>query len=77
VNIYFTTHPFTSCECGTNKRHNGALIRFIPYGKSTEDFSDDEIAAIEEWINNLPRKILGYATPDELFDKQLDQIYAA
>jgi IS30 family transposase len=76
VNIYFT-HPFTSCERGTNERHNGLLRRFIPKGKSIEDYSDEEIAAIEEWINNLPRKILGYATPDELFDKQLDLIYAA
>jgi len=55
--IYFT-HPFTSCERGTNERHNGLLRRFIPKGKSIEDFSDDEIAAIEEWINNLPRKIV-------------------
>ena len=28
-------------------------------------------------INNLPRKILGYHTPDELFEKELDRIYAA
>ena len=76
MNIYFT-HPFTSCERGTNERHNGLLRQFIPKGKSIEDYSDEEIAAIEEWINNLPRKILGYATPDELFDKQLDLIYAA
>ncbi|MEE0855713.1 MAG: IS30 family transposase, partial [Ruminococcus sp.] len=28
-------------------------------------------------INNLPRKILGYHTPEELFEQELDRIYAA
>ena len=28
-------------------------------------------------INNLPRKILGYHTPEELFEKELDRIYTA
>lgn len=27
-------------------------------------------------INNLPRKILNYHTPEELFEKQLDIIFA-
>ena len=27
-------------------------------------------------INGLPRKILGYKTPDELFDQELDLIYS-
>jgi transposase, IS30 family len=28
-------------------------------------------------MNTLPRKILGYKTPEELFEEQLDIIYAA
>jgi hypothetical protein len=30
-----------------------------------------------DWCNSLPRKILGYKTPDELFDFELDKIYAS
>lgn len=30
-----------------------------------------------EWANGLPRKILGYRTPNELFEKELDRIYKA
>ena len=28
-------------------------------------------------INNRPRKILGYHTPEELFEQELDRIYRA
>ena len=41
------------------------------------DYSLDDIAFIEEWMNTLPRKILGYKTPEEVFEQQLDLIYAA
>lgn len=30
------------------------------------DYSLDDIAFIEEWMNTLPRKILGYKTPEEV-----------
>ena len=76
ISIYFT-HPYTSCEKGTNECHNRMLRRFIPKGKSIEDYSADDIMYFADKINNLPRKILNYHTPEELFEKQLDLIYAA
>ena len=76
VPVYFT-HPYTSCEKGTNECHNRMLRRFIPKGKSMDDYSADDIMFFADVINNLPRKILGYHTPDELFEKELDRIYAA
>lgn len=74
--IYFT-HPYSSYERGTNERHNGLLRRFIPKGKSISDYSHEEIAFIGDWINGLPRKILGYKTPEELFEEELEIIYSA
>lgn len=74
--IYFT-HPYTSCERGTNERHNGLIRRFIPKGNRMDGYSSDEISLIEDWCNCLPRKILGYHTPEELFEQNLDVIYAA
>ena len=35
----------------------------------------DYIADIEIWCNSLPRKILNYRTPDEVFEDELDLIY--
>lgn len=72
--VYFT-HPYTSCEKGTNERHNGIIRRFIPKGKRIGDYTLDEISNIEVWCNSLPRKILGYRTPDEAFEDELDLIY--
>jgi transposase, IS30 family len=74
--VYFT-HPYSSFEKGTNERHNGLIRRFIPKGKRMNNYSLDDVAFIEDWMNTLPRKILGYKTPQELFEDQLDVIYAA
>ncbi|SCY82690.1 hypothetical protein SAMN02910441_02489, partial [Ruminococcus sp. YE282] len=70
-------HPYSSYEKGTNECHNKMLRRFIPKGKSIDDYSADDILYFADKINNLPRKILGYRTPEELFEQELDRIYAA
>lgn len=74
--VYFT-HPYSSFEKGTNERHNGLIRRFIPKGKRMSNYSLDDIAFIEEWMNTLPRKILDYKTPESLFENELDIIYSA
>lgn len=73
----FYAHPYSSHERGTNERHNGLIRRFIPKGDPINNYSLCDIAAIGDWCNQLPRKILGYLTPAELFEKELDIIYAA
>lgn len=73
--VYFA-HPYTSCEKGSVERHNGLIRRFIPKGKRIDSYSDEQIIQIEVWCNSLPRKLLGYHTPDELFEQQLDLIYS-
>ena len=76
TSVYFT-HPFSSWEKGTNECHNKLLRRFIPKGKSISDYSPDDILHFADMMNSLPRKILGYHTPEELFERELDRIYAA
>ena len=76
ISVYFT-HPYSSYEKGTNECHNRMLRRFIPKGKSINDYSADDLLYFSDKINNLPRTILGYHTPEELFEKELDRIYAA
>lgn len=74
--VYFT-HPYTSSERGTNERHNGLIRRFIPKGKAIFSVSDDLIHYVERWCNKLPRKILGYRTPEECFEEALSTLTIA
>lgn len=49
------------------------MIRFfIPKGALIEEFSFDEINKIANWMNNYPRKILGYKTPLEALLEEFD-----
>lgn len=71
--VYYT-HPYTSCERGTNERHNGLIRRFIPKGKSIKDIDPTLVSYVENWMNTLPRKILNYRTPMEAFEHELARI---
>ena len=66
-------HPMKK---GTNECHNRMLRRFSPKGRSMSDLDSDTMRSFADTINALPRKILGYATPEELFERELDKIYA-
>ena len=70
VSIYFA-HPYTACERGTNERHNGLLRRFIPKGTPIKDVPEGTLKRALHCINNLPRKILGYKTPIEVFIEEV------
>lgn len=63
--VYFA-HPYSSWERGTNENQNRMIRRFIPKGTDISKLSDKEIKRIESWMNDYPRKILGYKTPNEL-----------
>lgn len=71
--VYFA-HPYSSGERGTNERHNGLIRRFIPKGRSISAYSINAITRVQNWCNTLPRKILGYLTPDESFEDQLREV---
>ena len=74
--VYFA-HPYSSWERPVNERHNGLLRRYIPKGVSIDRYPAEEILAFSDEINGLPRRLLGYRTPEELFDTFLDKVFAA
>ena len=75
VKIYFA-HPYSSWERAQNERHNRLFRRYVPKGVSIENYSAEQILWYADEMNALPRKHLGYATPEELFDELLDQVYS-
>ena len=64
--LAYFAHPYSSWERGTNENQNRMIRRFIPKGTDMSTISDKEIEKIENWMNNYPRKILGYKTASEL-----------
>ena len=55
----------------TNRRINHQLV---PKGSALNKFSTEEVQKIEDWVNNYPREIFGYATSQEMFNNQLQAV---
>lgn len=66
--VYYA-HPYSAFERGTNENMNRMIRRFIPKGTDLSQYTKKEIKRIENWLNNYPRKILGYLTPLEVYQK--------
>ena len=56
---------------------NRMLRRFVPKGKSKDDYTADEIMIFADTIHGLPRKQLNYQTPVEFLDEEPNRIFAA
>ena len=64
---YFA-HPHHSWERGLNENHNGLIRQYLPKGMKLNRVSHEQVAAIQEKLNNRPRKTLGYKTPNEVYN---------
>lgn len=62
----FYCHAYASCERGSNERHNRIIRRFFKKGSSMANVNQRDCNTVSEWMNNYPRKILGWRTPAEL-----------
>jgi len=63
---YFA-HPYQSWERGLNENHNGLIRQYLPKGMALDKVSAEEITLIQNKLNNRPRKLLGYKTPNEVY----------
>lgn len=70
IPIYFA-EPYKSWQRGSNEHGNGMIRRFFPKGTNFDTISDEEIQKVVDYLNNRPRKILGYKTPKQVFDSYL------
>lgn len=73
--VYFT-HPYSSWERGQNERINRDLRGYFPKRVNLSNVTPDEIEEALLDLNARPRKVLEYRTPEELFEAELDRIYA-
>lgn len=75
LEVYYC-HPYTSCERGSNERANRIIRRFFPKGSDFENLTSKDCEKVMQFMNNLPRKILDYATPAELFEEEFENFPA-
>ncbi len=66
VDVYFA-NTYASWERGTNENTNGLIRQYLPKKMKFENLDPELIEAIQNKINNRPRKVLGYRTPAEVF----------
>ena len=68
VPTYFAD-PYSAYQRGSNEHFSGRLRRYLPKGTSFEDLTQAELDEFVHEINIRPRKILGWATPAEVFQE--------
>ena len=61
----FFAHPYHSWERGTNENTNGLIRRLYPKKASFAQIGRAELARIDAFLNDRPRKCLGWSTPRE------------
>jgi len=59
--------PYHSWERGTVENIPGLVRRFFPKKTDIATISKNEILSVERWLNNRPKKCLGFKTPAEVF----------
>lgn len=63
--IYYC-HSYASWEKGTIERNNRIIRRFFPKGTDFTRVTKKQVAAVQDWMNNYPRKILNWMTPNQM-----------
>jgi len=64
----FFARPYHSWERGTNENTNGLIRRLYPKSESFAAIGEADLRRIDTFLNDRPRKCLGWKTPREVMD---------
>jgi transposase, IS30 family len=64
IKVYFA-QPYHSWERGTNENTNGLIRQYLPKGSCFKAVTQSQCDRIERELNDRPRKVLGFSTPNE------------
>ncbi len=66
---FYFAKPYHSWERGLNEHTNGLVRQYFPKSKRFDDMTAADLMNVEILLNKRPRKVLGFSTPLEVFDK--------
>ena len=69
--IVYCATPYHSWERGLNEHTNGLIRQYYPKKTNFKNVTQHQLDIVIEAINNRPRKILNYRTPNEVFQDHL------
>lgn len=73
MKCYFAK-TYASWQRGTNENRNGLVRFYLPRDLDLDTVSTAKIRRVENSINNRPAKCLGYQTPNEAFETEINKI---